>query len=160
MNARRSVPERNLLHYRRPETSGAGSWAAMASSAATGARPDALWVSDLTYVWRLGEGFAYTALVIDAYARRIVGWWVSTSLHTDIAFDALEQALHERRAPREGLIHHSDRGVQYLSLRYTECLAQMGIAPSVGSVGDSPDKGTRGQALRQRSSHLELKFIA
>ena len=101
-------------------------------------RPNALWVSDLTYVatWR---GFAYTAFVIDAYARRIVGWRVSSSLHTDLALDALEQALHERRAPREGLIHHSDRGVQYLSLRYTERLAQAGIAPSVGSVGDSYD---------------------
>ena len=101
-------------------------------------RPNALWVSDLTYVatWR---GFAYTAFVIDAYARRIVGWRVSSSLHTDLALDALEQALHERRAPREGLIHHSDRGVQYLSLRYTERLAQRGIAPSVGSVGDSYD---------------------
>ena len=92
-------------------------------------RPNALWVSDLTYVatWR---GFAYTAFVIDAYARRIVGWRVSHSLHTELALDALEQALHERRAPREGLVHHSDRGVQYLSLRYTERLAQMGIAPS------------------------------
>ena len=106
-------------------------------------RPNALWVSDLTYVatWR---GFAYTAFVIDAYARRIpafagTGWRVSSSLHTDLALDALEQALHERRAPREGLIHHSDRGVQYLSLRYTERLAQRGIAPSVGSVGDSYD---------------------
>ncbi len=101
-------------------------------------RPNALWVSDLTYVatWR---GFAYTALVIDAYARRIVGWRVSSSLHTDLALDALEQALHERRAPGEGFIHHSDRGVQYLSLRYTERLAQAGIAPSVGSVGDSYD---------------------
>ena len=101
-------------------------------------RPNALWVSDLTYVatWR---GFACTAFVIDAYARRIVGWRVSHSLHTDLALDALEQALHERRAPREGLIHHSDRGVQYLSLRYTERLTQMGIVPSVGSVGDSCD---------------------
>ena len=70
-------------------------------------RPNALWVSDLTYVatWR---GFAYTAFVIDAYARRIVGWRVSHSLHTDLALDALEQALHERCAPREGLVHHSD----------------------------------------------------
>ena len=106
-------------------------------------RPNALWVSDLTYVatWR---GFAYTAFVIDAYARRIpafagTGWRVSNSLHTDLALDALEQALHERRAPRDGLIHHSDRGVQYLSLRYTERLAHRGIAPSVGSVGDSYD---------------------
>ena len=100
-------------------------------------RPNALWVSDLTYVatW---QGFACTAFVIDAYARRIVGWRVSHSLHTDLALDALEQALHERCARREGLVHHSD-GVQYLSLRYTERLVQMGIAPSVGSVGDSYD---------------------
>ena len=121
-------------------------------------RPNALWVSDLTYVatWR---GFAYTALVIDAYARRIVGWRVSSSLHTDLALDALEQALHERRAPREGLIHHSDRGVQYLSLRYTERLARAGIAPSVGSVGDSPDKGTRGQALRQRPGRIHHRAV-
>ena len=121
-------------------------------------RPNALWVSDLTYVatWR---GFAYTAFVIDAYARRIVGWRVSNSLHTDLALDALEQALHERRAPRDGLIHHSDRGVQYLSLRYTERLAQRGIAPSVGSVGDSPDKGTRGQALRQRPGRVHHRAV-
>ena len=101
-------------------------------------RPNALWVSDLTYVatWR---GFAYTAFVIDAYARRIVGWRVSHSLHTDLALDAPRTALHERRAPREGLVHHSDRGVQSLSLRYTERLVQRGIAPSVGSVGDSYD---------------------
>ena len=88
-------------------------------------RPNALWVSDLTYVatWR---GFAYTAFVIDAYARRIVGWRVSHSLHTDLALDALEQALHERRAPREGLVHHSDRGVQ--SQRSPHFLHEIGLA--------------------------------
>lgn len=102
-------------------------------------RPNALWVSDLTYVatWR---GFVYVAFVIDAYARRIVGWRVSSSLRTDLALDALEQALYDREVDDEGgLVHHSDRGVQYLSIRYTERLAEAGIEPSVGSVGDSYD---------------------
>ena len=96
-------------------------------------------MSDLTYVatW---AGFVYVALVIDAYARRIVGWRASTSLRTDLALDALEQALHDRQPARlDGLIHHSDRGVQYLAIRYTERLAEAGIEPSVGSVGDSYD---------------------
>jgi len=102
-------------------------------------RPNALWVADLTYVatWR---GFVYVAFVIDAFARRIVGWRVSNSLQTDIALDALEQALYDREAAQHGeLIHHSDRGVQYLSIRYTERLSEVGITPSVGSVGDSYD---------------------
>ena len=101
-------------------------------------RPNALWVADLTYVatWR---GFVYVAFVIDAYARRIVGWRVSSSLKTDIALDALEQALHGRQVEREALIHHSDRGVQYVSIRYSERLSEVGITPSVGSVGDSYD---------------------
>jgi putative transposase len=102
-------------------------------------RPNALWVSDLTYVatWR---GFAYVAFVIDAFARRIVGWRVSTSLRSDLALDALEQALYDRaRDADANLIHHSDRGVQYLSIRFTERLAEAGIEPSVGSVGDSYD---------------------
>lgn len=87
--------------------------------------------------WR---GFVYVALVIDAYARRIVGWRVSNSLRTDLALDALEQALYDRLAGRaQGLVHHSDRGVQYVSIRYTERLADAGIEPSVGSVGDSYD---------------------
>ncbi len=101
--------------------------------------PNALWVADLTYVatWR---GFVYVAFVIDAFARRIVGWRVSNSLHTDIALDALEQALYDREAAQHGeLIHHSDRGVQYLSIRYTQRLSEVGITPSVGSVGDSYD---------------------
>jgi transposase InsO family protein len=100
-------------------------------------RPDALWVSDLTYVatWR---GFVYVAFVIDAFARRIVGWRVSNTLRTDLALDALEQTLYERAPEAEqGLIHHSDRGSQYLSIRYTERLKQAGLEPSVGSVGDS-----------------------
>ena len=105
----------------------------------TAERPNQLWVSDLTYVatWR---GFVYVAFVIDAYARRIVGWRVSSSLRSDLALDALEQALCERQdAAGEALIHHSDRGVQYLSIRYTERLAEAGIEPSVGSRGDSYD---------------------
>ncbi len=102
-------------------------------------RPNALWVSDFTYVatW---SGFLYVAFVIDAFARRIVGWRVSRTAHASFVLDALEQALHERRpAQGDGLVHHSDRGSQYLALRYTERLAEAGIAPSVGSVGDSYD---------------------
>ena len=102
-------------------------------------RPNALWVADLTYVatWR---GFVYVAFIIDAFARRIVGWRVSTSLHADIALDALEQALHDREiGEQEPLVHHSDRGVQYVAIRYADRLAEAGIHPSVGSVGDSYD---------------------
>src|SRR5687767_6774809 len=102
-------------------------------------RPNELWVADLTYVvtWR---GFAYVAFVIDVFARRIVGWRVSSSLRSDLALDALEQALYERQLDRaERLIHHSDRGTQYLSIRYTERLATAGIERSVGSTGDSYD---------------------
>jgi len=101
--------------------------------------PNTLWLSDFTYVstW---TGFVYVAFVIDAYARRIVGWRVSRTAHTGFVLDALEQALHERRpAHRAGLVHHSDRGSQYVSIRYTERLAEAGIEPSVGSVGDSYD---------------------
>ena len=102
-------------------------------------RPNALWLSDFTYVatW---QGFVYVAFVIDAYARRVVGWRVSRTAHAGFVLDALEQALHDRR-PVEGgrLIHHSDRGVQYVSIKYTERLAAAGIEPSVGSVGDSYD---------------------
>ncbi len=101
-------------------------------------RPNQLWVSDFTYVstW---QGFVYVAFVIDVYARRIVGWRVSRTAHTDFVLDALEQALHDRRPARQALIHHSDRGSQYVSIRYTERLADAGIEPSVGSVGDSYD---------------------
>ncbi len=100
-------------------------------------RPNALWVSDITYV-RTVAGFVYVAFVIDAYARRIVGWRVSKSLHSNLVLDALEQALHARERDRR-LIVHSDRGSQYLSIRYTERLAQAGVAASVGSKGDSYD---------------------
>ena len=101
--------------------------------------PNMLWVSDFTYVstW---TGFVYVAFVIDTYARRIVGWRVSRTAHASFVLDALEQALHERRpVQRGGLIHHSDRGSQYVSIKYTERLAEVGIEPSVGSVGDSYD---------------------
>ena len=103
------------------------------------ARPNALWVSDLTYVATWG-GFVYVAFVIDVFARRIVGWRASNSLRSDLALDALEQALYDRSIDaKASLIHHSDRGSQYLSIRYTERLAEAGIEPSVGSVGDSYD---------------------
>lgn len=100
-------------------------------------RPNELWVADLTYVatWK---GWAYVAFVIDVFSRAIVGWRVLTSLKTDIALDALEQALHARQ-PKKSLVHHSDRGSQYLSIRYTDRLLEAGLEPSVGSVGDSYD---------------------
>ncbi len=101
--------------------------------------PNRLWVSDFTFVatW---SGFVYVAFVIDAYARRIVGWRVSRTAEASFVLDALEQAIHARRPGQgDGLIHHSDRGSQYLSIRYTERLGEAGIAPSVGSVGDSYD---------------------
>lgn len=99
--------------------------------------PNMLWLSDFTYVatW---QGFVYVAFVIDAFARRIVGRRASRTAHAGFVLDALDQALHDRRpVHRGGLIHHSDRGVQYVSIRYSERLAEAGIEPSVGSVGDS-----------------------
>ena len=102
-------------------------------------RPNALWVSDFTYVatW---QGFVYVAFVIDAFARRIVGWRASRTAHAGFVLDALEQALHDRRPVHSGgLVHHSDRGSQYLSIKYTERLKDAGVEPSVGSVGDSYD---------------------
>ena len=101
-------------------------------------RPNALWVSDYTFVstW---AGFVFVAFVIDVFARRIIGWKVSASQRTDFVINALEQALHARSPRQGGLIHHSDRGTQYVSIRYTERLAEAGIEPSVGSVGDSYD---------------------
>jgi putative transposase len=100
--------------------------------------PNRLWVADLTYV-RTWSGFAYVAFIIDVYSRYIVGWQASRSLRTDLALDALEQALWARKGPFDGLVHHSDRGVQYLSIRYTERLAEAGAVSSVGSRGDSYD---------------------
>ena len=103
----------------------------------TAIRPNQLWVADITFVatW---SGFAYVAFVIDVFARCIVGWRVSRSLHTELVMDALEQALWSRTGT-DGLVHHSDRGSQYLSILYTERLAEAGIDSSVGSVGDSYD---------------------
>ena len=100
-------------------------------------RPDELWVADFTYVatW---QGMVYVAFVIDVFSRRIVGWRASAAMRTDLALDALDQALHARR-PNERLVHHSDRGAQYLAIRYTERLADAGIEASVGSRGDSYD---------------------
>ncbi len=103
------------------------------------AAPDVLWVSDFTYVstW---QGFVYVAFIIDAFSRYIVGWRVSKTAHTQFVLDALEQALCARRPlQKSGLVHHSDRGSQYVSIKYTERLAEAGIEPSVGSVGDSYD---------------------
>jgi transposase InsO family protein len=102
-------------------------------------RPNQLWVADFTYVstW---QGFVYVAFVIDVFARCIVGWRVSSSMQTDFVLDALEQALYARQPWRHGgLTHHSDRGSQYVSIRYSERLAEAGIEPSVGSTGDSYD---------------------
>jgi putative transposase len=102
-------------------------------------RPNQLWVSDFTYVstW---QGWLYVAFVIDVFARRIVGWRVSRSMRTDFVLDALEQALYARQPElSDALIHHSDRGSQYVSIRYTERLGEAGIEPSVGSRGDSYD---------------------
>ena len=105
----------------------------------TAAEPNRLWVTDLTYV-PLWSGFAYTAFVIDACSRRIVGWQVSASLQVTLALDALEMAIWTRRNDSlQGLVHHSDRGGQYLALRYTARLEEAGIVPSVGSKGDSYD---------------------
>jgi putative transposase len=105
-------------------------------------RPNQLWVADLTYVatW---SGFVYVAFIIDAFSRFLVGWQASWSLRTDLALDALEMAIWRRQAGLEGLVHHSDRGGQYLSIRYTERLAEAGAVTSVGSRGDSFDTQSR-----------------
>jgi putative transposase len=105
-------------------------------------RPNRLWVADLTYC-RTWSGMCYVAFIVDAFSRFIVGWQASTSLRTDLALDALEQAIWSRNQQRGGdtdrLVHHSDRGVQYLAIRYTDRLVDAGIEASVGSVGDSYD---------------------
>jgi putative transposase len=102
-------------------------------------RPNALWVADFTYVWTW-RGFVYVAFIIDVFARVIVGWRVSSSMQTDFVLDALEQALHARGPfGDDGPVHHSDRGVQYVSIRYSERLKEAGLEPSVGTVGDSLD---------------------
>ncbi len=100
-------------------------------------RPNQLWVADFTYVatW---SGFVYVAFVVDVFARRIIGWRVARSMHAELVLDALEQAIWSRSGAK-GVVHHSDRGSQYLSIRYSERLAEAGAQPSVGSVGDSYD---------------------
>jgi putative transposase len=103
----------------------------------TSTAPNVLWVADLTYV-KTFSGWVYVAFIIDVYSRRVVGWQASRSLRTDLALDALEMAIHQRR-PGAGLVHHNDRGVQYMSIRYTERLAEAGGVASVGSKGDSYD---------------------
>ena len=129
--------------------------------------PDILWVSDFTYVstW---QGFTYVAFIIDTFANRIVGWKVSRSAKTDFVLDALEQALYARRpAHQGGLIHHSDRGSQYVSIRYTERLATAGIEPSVGSVGDAYDNALaetinglyKTEVIRRRSSWKTMEDV-
>ena len=124
--------------------------------------PDRLWLADFTYVatW---AGFVYVAFVIDAYARRIVGWRASRTAHADFVLDALEQALHDRRpASRGGLVHHSDRGAQYVSIKYTERLAEAGIEPSVGSVGNSYDNALAEtiNGLYQGRGHPSTRTVA
>ena len=130
-------------------------------------RPNALWVSDFTYVatWR---GFVYVAFVIDIFARRIVGWRVSRTAHTDFVLDASEQALHDRRPyAGDGLVCHSDRGSQYVSIRYTERLAEAGIEPSVGSVGDIYDNALaetinglfKAEVIRRRGPWRNLEAV-
>jgi transposase InsO family protein len=100
--------------------------------------PNVLWVSDFTYVatW---QGFVCVAFVVDVFARRIFGWRASRTANAGFVLDALEQAIHQRRPAQDQLVHHSDRGSQYLSIKYSERLAEAKIAPSVGSVGDSYD---------------------
>ena len=123
-------------------------------------RPNQLWVADLTYVatW---AGFVYVAFITDVFSRRIVGWRVSSSLRSDLALDALEQALHAR-PDLDQLVHHSDRGVQYVSIRYTDRLADAGIEPSVGSVGDSYDNALAETILRplQDRGHSPERAVA
>ena len=129
-------------------------------------RPNQLWVSDFTYVstW---QGFVYVAFVIDVYSRYIVGWRVSRSMQTDFVLDALEQALYARQPDRNSLIHHSDRGVQYLSIRYTERLSEAAIEPSVGSKGDSYDNALaetinglyKAEVIRRRSPWKTMEAV-
>lgn len=119
-------------------------------------RPNPLWVADFTYgtTW---QGFVYVAFVVDVFARRIVGWRVSSSMQTDFVLDALAQALYVRRAERDGeRVHHSDRGSQYVSIRYSERLAEAGIEPSAGNTGDSYDNAlaeTRNGPYKAESIH-------
>jgi putative transposase len=129
-------------------------------------RPNQLWVADFTYVstW---QGFVYVAFVIDVFARRIVGWRVSRSMQTDFVLDALEQAVYARRPDPNELSHHSDRGSQYLSIRYSERLTEARIEPSVGSKGDSYDNALaetinglyKAELIHRRSSWKTIEAV-
>jgi len=133
--------------------------------------PNRLWVADITHV-KTRSGYVYVAFVLDVFSRRIVGWRVSTTMRTDLVLDALEQALHERDCG-EGLIHHSDRGSQYLSIKYTERLSEAGMQCSVGSTGDSYDNAMaeslnaffKGELIYREGpwcsvEHVELRTLA
>ena len=119
----------------------------------TAQRPNALWVCDLTYL-RTWAGFAYLALVIDVYSRRIVGWALTTHLRTELALEALQMAIWARRERLDGLVHHSDAGSQYLAIRYTDALAGAGALASVGSVGDSYDNALAESTIGQIKAEL------
>ncbi len=116
-------------------------------------RPDQLWVCDLTYL-RAWVGFAYLALVIDVFSRRIVGWALATHLRTDLPRDALERAIWARGEHPDGLVHHTDRGSQYLAIRYTATLAAVSAVPSVGSAGDSLDNTLAESTIGQIKAEL------
>jgi transposase InsO family protein len=116
-------------------------------------RPNQLWVCDLTYI-RTWVGFAYLALVIDVYSRRLVGWALTTHLRTDLPLEALEMAIWARNQRLDGLIHHSDAGSQYTAIRYTDTLAGVGALPSVGSVGDSYDNALAESTIGQLKAEL------
>lgn len=158
----RSLGLKGLVRGKAPRTTSpaeAAGWPAdLVQRSFKAPAPNRLWVADLTYVatWR---GFAYTAFIIDVFSRRIVGWRVATTLAADLALDALEMAIWQRRdADLDDLVHHSDRGVQYLSIRYTERLAEAGAVTSVGSKGDSYDNALaeainslyKGELIRRR----------
>jgi putative transposase len=119
----------------------------------TASRPDQLWVCDLTYC-RTWVGFAYLALVIDVFSRRIVGWALATHMRTDLTLEALEMAIWVRDAQLGGLVHHTDRGSQYTAIRYTDTLADAGGLPSVGSVGDSYDNALAESTIGQIKAEL------
>lgn len=119
----------------------------------TAARPDQLWVCDLTYI-RTWAGFAYLALVIDVFSRRITGWALASHIRTDLVLEALEMAIWTRNQPVTGLIHHTDAGSQYLSIRYTDTLAGAGALASVGSVGDSYDNALAESTIGQIKAEL------
>jgi putative transposase len=139
----RALDLRGVTRERRTVTTMAAASAArpgdLVERAFRASGPNRLWLADITYVPLAPGGFCYTAFITDAFARRIVGWRVATSLRTDLALDALEMALVGRGRRQPGLVHHSDRGTQYVAIRYTERLAAAAVTPSVGARGDSYD---------------------